>query len=368
MRILMASTSYPANPTDWKGLFIRHLAEALAKRQDVQLSLWAPPGDTGPRIAYAASAAEANFLAGLASQGGIAHLLRTRRVAGAATSLRLLAHLRRAYRRADADAYHINWLQNAIALPDDGRPALVSVLGTDMRLARSPLVRAALRRVFRRRKTAICPNADWMKTDLESWFGDVARIVPVPFGIDAMWFEAGRDEFLAPADWLVVSRLTEDKIGTLFDWAQPWFAGHGRRLNLIGPAQDSIPLPAWVRYHGPATPKELAESWFPRARGIISLSRHAEGRPQVMLEAMAAGLPVIASRLPAHEDLLRNGETGYLVGSTEELGHRLHALEAEDHNREIGNAARSDVRIRIGSWDDCAERYIAIHRELGMAR
>ena len=37
-----------------------------------------------------------------------------------------------------------------------------------------------------------------------------------------------------------------------------------------------------------------------------------EGHPNSILEAMAAGLPVIASDIPGNNELVRHGETGYL--------------------------------------------------------
>ncbi|MEO5344724.1 MAG: group 1 glycosyl transferase, partial [Gammaproteobacteria bacterium SHHR-1] len=48
--ILFLSTSYPLNLSDWKGLFIRHLADALARHEQICLQLWAPPGETHPEI------------------------------------------------------------------------------------------------------------------------------------------------------------------------------------------------------------------------------------------------------------------------------------------------------------------------------
>ena len=44
MRVTLAATSYPASATDWKGLFIQRMAEALARRDDIELSAWLPPG------------------------------------------------------------------------------------------------------------------------------------------------------------------------------------------------------------------------------------------------------------------------------------------------------------------------------------
>ena len=39
MHVLMVSTSYPRDAADWHGIFIRHLAAALARRADIQLDL-----------------------------------------------------------------------------------------------------------------------------------------------------------------------------------------------------------------------------------------------------------------------------------------------------------------------------------------
>ncbi len=44
-RILMVSTSYPADTEDWKGRFIADMAQSIASRQELALSLWAPPGE-----------------------------------------------------------------------------------------------------------------------------------------------------------------------------------------------------------------------------------------------------------------------------------------------------------------------------------
>jgi glycosyltransferase involved in cell wall biosynthesis len=367
----MAATSYPADLADWRGLFIRHLADALGRRTDVALRLCAPPGALGPGVTSALEPAESDWLRDLAQRGGIAHVLRHQPIRGIAAGAAILRLLRQVYRRElkDRDLLHCNWLQTMLPAPRP-IPVLATVLGTDMRLLSWPLMVTMLRRAMRGRPVIISPNADWMRAPLERMFGDVAQVEVVPFGIDARWFALRRAPMTeAPPQWIVVSRLTRDKLGPLLDWARPFFSGSKRELHVFGPMQETIVLEPWVHYHGAASVEQLHGEWFPRACGLITLSRHSEGRPQVMLEAMAARLPILASNLPAHADFLRHGETGMLCGSVEEFSQCLEQLEQPAINTTVGEQARCWVRDSMGTWDDCAARYRTLYaRLLGGAR
>lgn len=366
LQMLMTSTSYPADLNDWRGLFIRHLADALARREDIQLHLWAPPGETHSAILSAANPQESAFLNQLMQAGGIAHLLRSGGIRSLFAPAKLLHHLRRIYQRSTPDIYHVNWLQNALPLPNNGKPLLVSVLGTDIQLLKTPLMKPLLRRLFARHPTVICPNADWMVSPLQAAFGDVARVVFVPFGIDPIWYAIPRETTLSstPMRWLAVTRLTRAKLGPLLSWGESLFRDAPRELHLFGPMQETISLPDWVQYHGPASPETLCRDWFPGAQGLITLSQHAEGRPQVMLEAMAAGLPILASRLPAHENIVEHGKTGWLCETPSDVSAGLVHFEHEPTNLRAGESARSWTKQAIGTWDDCAARYNAIYRDL----
>lgn len=360
----MTSTSFPATAQDWRGRFIASMAAAIAAQPQVSLSLWAPPGDTGYDVQNAVTPKDAVWLQALAQQGGIAHLLRTSKLVFIVSAFNLQWRLGRVYRGRKSDVVHVNWLQNALPLWGTGTPALITVLGTDFALLKLPGMRLALRAVLKQRRAILAPNAAWMCSALESAFGDIAEVRTIPFGVDEAWLRLKNQP--APDGvhhWLAITRLTEPKLGNLFTWGEGLF-GARRQLHLFGPMQDEIDIPSWVHYHGPTHPNALQEEWFPKATGIITLSRHSEGRPQVLLEAMAAGLPVLASYLPAHCDLMQHQHTGWIARNREDVAVGLQYLENGANQQRVGLAGRQWIQDTIGSWNDCAARYTQAYRDL----
>ncbi|WP_212745354.1 glycosyltransferase family 4 protein [Thermomonas fusca] len=315
------------------------------------------------KVEQTMSSGDVAWLSSLMRDGGIAHQMRNGGVQGKLRSIGLLFRLRQLYQRVPAlDVRHVNWLQNALVIPSDNVPLLATVLGSDMKLLQLPGMGWAMRRIFRRHRTVIAPNAQWMVPELVARFGGDAEVQYVPFGIDPSWFEVRRDS-VEPMDWVCVSRVTEAKVGKLLTWFQA-LALRGERLHLFGPMQEAVSLPDWVTFHGPVTAAELRERWFGLACGLITLSQHAEGRPQVMLEAMAAGLPIIASAIPAHIDLLQHGITGWLCHEAADVEQGVAELSDPEVNRRIGKAARQWCRTHVGTWDDCAGRYVDLYRYL----
>lgn len=365
MHVFLVSTSYPENAQDWRGVFMKNLVASLASRDSISLSLWSPPGEKPDRIRYVPLPDESVWLKGMMLSGGIAHILRTRRVKSLGTVVTLIYLLRKAcVRNADADVVHVNWLQNALPLWGLRVPAVVSVLGSDYGLLKVPGITHLLRMVLSQRKCVLTPNATWMVPELEKRFGDIAEVVCIPFGVDDRWFAVKRTDLTSkPRKWLAISRITQNKIGWLFSWGEGVFGGDDE-LHLLGPMQENVALPGWVRYHGPAAPDRLRDEWFPHAAGLVTLSRHDEGRPQVMLEAMASGLPVIASDIPAHGNVVAHGKTGWLVSSREDLREGLSWLAGPENNARAGRAARQWIKSEIGTWDDCAGRYVAAYESV----
>jgi starch synthase (maltosyl-transferring) len=86
--------------------------------------------------------------------------------------------------------------------------------------------------------------------------------------------------------------------------------------------------------------------WLKTADLLMFPSR-TEGSPNVVMEAMAAGCPVVASRVPGCTDLIRDNQTGMLCTADDVT--QFHAaaaaiLSQPDRTRTIVAAAGADVR------------------------
>ena len=122
-----------------------------------------------------------------------------------------------------------------------------------------------------------------------------------------------------------------------------------------------------VEFHGFATDVSLV--WD--SLGLLIISSHAEGLPMVALEALAAGIPVAASRVGALPELIQHGENGWLfeAGNVAEL---KAIVDTWDQRR------RSDgVALRRAAWASVAGRFdsgsgvdatLAVYRAAGLRR
>lgn len=100
---------------------------------------------------------------------------------------------------------------------------------------------------------------------------------------------------------------------------------------------DRVVFPGWV---------SNMPVWYAAADGVITSSK-SEGLPFHIMEAMGSGLPVIASRVKGHTDLVKEGTTGFLYSpgdATDCMNQVYRLLENETLRKTLGNNAKEAAK------------------------
>jgi len=101
---------------------------------------------------------------------------------------------------------------------------------------------------------------------------------------------------------------------------------------------------------------------------ILVLPSFREGLPLVLLEGMACGLPVVASDIGGHREVIEDGVNGLLfpVGQVDELASRIvYLIENPDRAKKMGLRARQTVLSGF-SLAESLKRYLDLYRSLNV--
>jgi len=113
---------------------------------------------------------------------------------------------------------------------------------------------------------------------------------------------------------------------------------------------------------------DLAD-WMPHFDLLWLASEH-EGQSNAILEAMAAGVPVVASDIPGNRELVVDGVTGFLVpiGDRAGFAKAAQAILSDSTLRErLGGASKERARVEFGVAK-MVERYEWLYAELMEAK
>jgi glycosyltransferase involved in cell wall biosynthesis len=121
-------------------------------------------------------------------------------------------------------------------------------------------------------------------------------------------------------------------------------------------------LGGWVRL---ACPAESLDELL-RGAELVWVPSHADGGVHVALEAMAAGKPVVASRLPALAEVVEHGATGLLVppGDKVALARQTRALLEDECRRRAMGAAGLRRALLLFPASGLVRRHAELYREL----
>ena len=170
-------------------------------------------------------------------------------------------------------------------------------------------------------------------------------------GVVPELYESGPARGEGPVRLLFVGRLAAVKgLRVLLD-ALARLRGPAVELTIVGDGPDrpdlerlAAPLGEAVRFTGYLSQAEVAEAMA--ATDIFVLPSFAEGVPVVLMEAMAAGKPVIATQVAGVGELVEDGVSGRIVppGDAEALARAIEGLAAAPELRaRMGIAGRDQV-------------------------
>lgn len=107
-----------------------------------------------------------------------------------------------------------------------------------------------------------------------------------------------------------------------------------------------------------------------KAADLMVICSHQEGLPMVLLEAMAAKLPVVSTSVGAVGQLIQNGQTGWLVppGEATTLASALEEAIGSRHLRQSHALKAHAIYQEHHSREAMGRRYVAIYERILLAR
>lgn len=254
-------------------------------------------------------------------------------------------------------------------------PYIVSLRGGDVPGFRSydfwlyHMLITPLLHVVWRYAAAVVANSQGLR-QLALEFNHKYDIHMIPNGVDIDQFSETTRQW-QPPHMVTVGRLVHQKgIDLLFEALagldqQPWkltLVGAGPRRQLLENMAAELGIREKVAFAGWQDNLQLPP--FYQAANLFVLPSRNEGMPNAVLEAMACGLPVVASDISGNQELVQHGQTGLLVPSEspDELRQALAQLMGNaDLCRRMGAAGRQLAASEY-TWENTAAKYLDIAR------
>lgn len=139
--------------------------------------------------------------------------------------------------------------------------------------------------------------------------------------------------------------------------------GTGAHRTELDALAEELHVSDLIRYVGMVPYDQLEKSY--QYADIFVLTSLSEGMPSVILEAMGCGLPIIASDVGGNNEIVHEGENGYLIAGDDVdlLAKRIGTLINDANLRQaMGNKSRQlaleyDWKNIMGRYNGLIERY-----------
>ncbi|EMI56114.1 glycosyltransferase [Rhodopirellula sallentina] len=151
-------------------------------------------------------------------------------------------------------------------------------------------------------------------------------------------------------------------LGTLRQDTTLVIIGDGPQREEMLRHRDTVSRPLHVRFAGA---RDDVQQLLPHADAFWIASEY-EGQSNAVVEAMLAGVPVVASNIPGNRDLVEDGETGFLF----DLGDEAKMVEITNvilNNPQLASKVTSNAKSNIEnnfSVDAMIQRHVRLYEKL----
>jgi len=386
IRVGVLTTSYPVEDGSASGIFVQRLLRSFPSSIEPTVLAPAPPHRSGwvegarPRV-FAFPYAPPRWRRLAHEPGGIPVALRRNPLLWLMVPPFLAAFLAAARRLArESDLLLANWAPSGavggVAARAAGVPLVTVLRGEDVTaLARSRWRRAAVAAALARSDRIVCVSEAIRDAVIRAFPRHRDRIVFIPNGVAAADPPHRPRRRGAPLTAITVGSLVPRKrLDTVLhavaslpreDAVQVLVVGDGPQRSELERLASSLGLVRRVRFTGMVAPEEVPRRLA--TADVFVLASESEGRPNALLEAMAAGLPVVATRIPGVRELVDHGVTGFLfdVGDAAGLAAALGRLRDDPGLRaRLGAAGRRRIAELGLTWERTGLAYARLFTEV----
>ncbi|WP_341842507.1 glycosyltransferase family 4 protein [Chitinophaga caseinilytica] len=143
-----------------------------------------------------------------------------------------------------------------------------------------------------------------------------------------------------------------------------FIAGDGETFQELSDMVSNLALTDKVKLTGMLDSRQMVE--FLNSLDIYVHSSHGETMSNAIMQAQACGLPIVATNVFGINNVIRDGENGFLfeLGDTEKLTGLLGMLAADDALREKMRKISRDYAVNELSGEAMAKKYDALFKSL----
>jgi glycosyltransferase involved in cell wall biosynthesis len=379
VKVLFLTTSFPRHEGDYAGIFVFHLAEHLS-RGGIRISV-VTPGDGHHKNEDVRNGIAIHRFHGFFNKkkaflfegGGLPAHLRKNKLLFLWMPFFLAAFLKAALREAkQADLVHCQWLPlgllGLVVKRVRKKAFIVTVRGSDKLFFRRPL-RFLFRAILKEAGAVV-----FVGRELMAGLPSSGKYFVIPNGVDV---SAQQHYSLEVSGKIVlyVGNLSRNKsVETLVRGAALLKDEEDFTVVMIGDGPERESLLSLVEKTGLAGRvlflKSLPQEqifYLMEKSTLVVMPSLSEGRSNVLLEALACGLPVIASRIPANAEIIADGVNGLLFhpGDPADLAQKIHILLRDQMLRnKLSEEGRRFIQTNELTWEHTSREYIQVYRKI----